>query len=226
MTNEEVEVMEDFRSRFREEKVPKFYNGILHLLINLFLLLGMIIGSFYRIEHFSWSSFLGLFAISYIVGNLVVFLVHKYLLHRVVPGFKIAYKIHSKWHHRFYTHEYPIPGSSKDFFILFFPISVVLGFGLIVLPLMYLGFGKILGVDQALYIMGFSALYFLSYEIVHFCSHLPKGHFVLRFPLFKFMREHHLDHHNPRLMHTYNFNIVYPFFDFIFRTYYRRNLNR
>lgn len=216
MNDQKTKLMSEFRERFRSEKIPSYYNGILHLLINLSLLLLMIIGSFYKIQNFTWPSFLKYFLIVYVCGNLVIFLIHKYLLHRIVPGFKFAYKIHSKWHHTFFTNEFSVPDKTQDFFILFFPISVVLGFGLGFMPAAYFGLGQVLGIDAALYIMGFSALYFLSYEIVHFSSHLPKTHFVLKLPLFKFMYKHHLDHHNPKLMHNYNFNIVYPLFDFVF----------
>lgn len=38
------------------------------------------------------------------------------------------------------------------------------------------------------------------------------------------MREHHRAHHNPKLMHKYNFGIVYPMMDVIMRTRYVEKL--
>lgn len=63
-----------------------------------------------------------------------------------------------------------------------------------------------------------SSSYFILYEIVHYASHLPLGHWALSFRHFRRMRQHHLDHHNPRLMEKYNFNIVFPLFDYVFGT--------
>ncbi|GAB4413582.1 MAG: hypothetical protein OHK0056_19720 [Bacteriovoracaceae bacterium] len=40
----------------------------------------------------------------------------------------------------------------------------------------------------------------------------------------KTMREHHRAHHNPKLMHKYNFGIVYPMMDVIMRTRYVEKL--
>ena len=60
--------------------------------------------------------------------------------------------------------------------------------------------------------------YYLAYELIHFCDHLPEGHPVTRLPGFRYMRAHHRAHHAPMRMHSMNFNIVFPLTDWLVGT--------
>lgn len=215
---------QEFRDKFRKEVIPFYYWGIGHLIIN-FLLLGLCLMAFVlKIKSPSfWELFL--IPVTMILGNLVVFLVHKYPLHRKIKPFGFAYKIHSQWHHRFYTHENLVFDSTRDFFIIFFPIDVVLGFIILVLPLIYFGLVSLVSTNGVFLVLATSCFYFISYEIIHFISHLSETNILMKFPYFRFMRNYHRIHHNPALMNDYNFNIVFPFFDLIFNAAYKENPN-
>jgi sterol desaturase/sphingolipid hydroxylase (fatty acid hydroxylase superfamily) len=102
---------------------------------------------------------------------------------------------------------------------MFFPTWVVLGFVFLALPGIYFLLSSVFSANFVFLSMGMAGFYFLSYEVVHFASHLPEDHPVIKIKFFRFMRGYHGIHHNPKLMRDYNFNIVFPFFDIIFKTY-------
>jgi sterol desaturase/sphingolipid hydroxylase (fatty acid hydroxylase superfamily) len=60
--------------------------------------------------------------------------------------------------------------------------------------------------------------YFLTYEWLHFCHHLPEDHPLARVAVLHRLRLHHQAHHDPALMNTQNFNITFPICDRIFGT--------
>lgn len=211
----------EFREEFRR-KIPKLYNGYIHLLFNITCLLAGIIVSTYQINSLKASE-LFVIPLVLILGNLVVFIVHKYPLHKYMKPFSMAYKIHAKSHHVFYTHENIIFEGSKDFYILFFPTWVVLGFILTYFPIVYILGLYFLPHNVTMLFLCMGCVYFLLYEFVHFASHLKEDNPLLKIPGLKFMWNHHRVHHNPKLMASYNFNIVFPLFDKLFGTTYKDN---
>jgi len=62
---------------------------------------------------------------------------------------------------------------------------------------------------------------YVLYEFVHFCDHLPSDQAITRLPGLRQMREHHRRHHDPQLATRYNFNVTFPFTDWLLRTTYR-----
>lgn len=211
------EKTERFRKKFIAEN-PLWYSGILHYIINGFFLLSSTAFFFYQINDLRSIELLAI-PIILIAGNLSVYLIHRYPLHMKFRGIKDqTYGQHTLIHHRFYTNDhYQVAKNEKSHSFLFPPIVVIL-FCLIILPLLYLLFNLFLPHNLLYLSLGMSSSYFILYEIVHYASHLPLGHWALRFGHFRRMRQHHLDHHNPRLMDKYNFNIVFPLFDHVFGT--------
>ncbi len=209
-----------FRDDFRNNHIPKIYSGYLHLFFNLFVLLGTII---YPLTLVSKPTILELLIVPLVMvlGNILVFIIHKYPLHRYMKISKFAYTIHSKYHHVFYTDKVLIFDGPRDFYILFFPTWVVLGFVLFYHPSLYYLGPQFLTSNSIYLAMASGSAYFLLYEILHFCSHLPENHPVLRIPGVKYMWRHHKDHHDPKLMADYNFNIVFPLTDILMGTKYR-----
>lgn len=207
-----------FREKFRAEKIPQNYSGMFHLVFNFsFLILAILFSLSQVFELKAWE--LIAIPLTFVLGNLVVFVLHKYPLHRKVLGFGFSYKIHAKWHHQFFTHENIVYDKSRDFFIMFFPTLVILGFVFLALPGIYFLMSPFFSANYVYLTVAMSGFYFLSYEVVHFASHLPEDHFVIKIGFFRYMRDYHKIHHNPKLMRDYNFNIVFPFFDIVFKTY-------
>jgi len=210
-----------FREEFRKNHIPKWYNGWLHLGFNAAVLVAALVFCFSKLYDVQVKE-LWTIPLTLLLGNLAVFIIHRYPLHRHYGPFaKFSYDIHSKWHHSFYSHEMVIYEKTDDFYVLFFPPLVIASFCAFYLPGSYFLLKHFFSMNITFLFMGVSTLYFILYEVMHFISHLPEDHVVLDVPLFKMVWAHHVDHHQPDLMHKYNFNIVFPFFDYVFGTVYK-----
>lgn len=211
---------DQYRAWFREHGIPKSYNPVVHLSFNLGTLSFLLFWNLTFVTEWNWKVFT-VFGFTLVLGNLVVFLIHKYPLHKRMKLWSFPYDAHTVEHHRYFTHNNPVYQSTHDFFAVFFPWFVVLGFALVAQPIFYYSTKFVIGSELAHVFAGSTAGYFLLYEFVHWCSHLPEDHFFLRLPWLKYMWEHHRVHHNPRLMNSWNFCIVYPLFDKILGTHFK-----
>ena len=212
-----------YREWYKQEILPKNYNPVVHLGVNIGLLAGSLLFHFIMIK--DWSPiFLALMALIFFLGNVVVFVLHKYPLHRRYKWWTFPYDTHTVEHHRYFTAETITFDNSMDFNAVFFPMEVIAGFTLIGQPLIFFGVKHFFGQDVAHVITGSAASYFLLYEFFHWASHLPRNHFLMKFPWILYMRQHHVAHHNPRLMNRYNFCIVDPLVDIIMGTKYKGDL--
>lgn len=209
------------RDRFRKNEIPRYYHPLAHIIINFGILLGLSGYFISRLDNVLWFEWLWLLVLL-IFGNVAVFLIHKFPLHK--KGFFLgsySYHKHTIQHHSFFQKERPEFDSWRDFYIVFFPPEVVIGFALFFLPIVYFVTSLFLGTNSVNLILLGSTGYFLLYEVVHFASHLPEDHWVLKIPHFKSMWNHHRLHHDPKLMGEYNFNIVYKLSDKLFGTNYK-----
>tara|TARA_X000000950_G_C13745602_1_gene590401 strand:+ start:70 stop:753 length:684 start_codon:yes stop_codon:yes gene_type:complete len=214
--------VETFRENFRANNIPWWYVPELHVGTNIVIILAVLGYSFYNVENLTLMESLTI-PLMLIGGNFFVWIFHKYPLHRPFKIMPMAYKIHTLAHHHFFTDEAIIYRDKKDFIILFFPIHFVLPVNGILFPT--LGYFSIkygvLAPNVAHLIVAMAAVYLVLYEVFHFVSHLPEGSKILRIPIFKNAWVHHRHHHTKKLMGKYNFNIVFPLFDRLFKTYYR-----
>jgi hypothetical protein len=214
----QIEKVDRFRAKNRDNRV--WYSGAVHILFNATCLIGTTIGSLFQISDLKP---LELFTIPVmlIAGNLAVYLIHRYPLHTKYPYIhKGSYGEHTLFHHRFYTNEnfQVMKKEDVDTNSLFFPPVVVIVFCLIFIPSLYFILNLFLPTNIVFLALGMSSFYFILYETVHYTSHLPENHWVLRISHLQRMRQHHMDHHNPKHMSSYNFNIVFPLFDHVFGT--------
>lgn len=60
--------------------------------------------------------------------------------------------------------------------------------------------------------------YYLAYEVLHLLAHLPASNALTRSPLLHRLLRHHRLHHAPGVMNKGNYNIVFPFGDWLFGT--------
>lgn len=210
----------EYRKNFRAHIVPKYYWPLGHVVFNF---LGLIFLCTYCLVQLNNPTFLDwlILPVMLVLGNISVYLIHKYPLHRRIPlAAKFTYDIHAKMHHQFYTNKAIVYEEPRDFYILFFPPWTVLGFGLIFMPLAYFVLTLILAPNIVWLILFGSALYFLLYETLHYVSHLPETHLVLKLKPLRYMWLHHRVHHDPKLMRDWNFNVVWPLCDWFFKTTY------
>ena len=211
-----------FRESFRAEKIPSWYSGILHLSFNGLVLVALTIGLYAQLNDVTPLEWLT-FPLVMLLGNIAVYAIHRFPLHMIYePIYEHTFKVHTEHHHYFFTDDLIIYEGVRDFYILFFPPTVVLGFSLMFLPGCYFILDFFSASANVIWLyLGTSALYFLLYEVLHYISHLPEEHPILFFPLFRYMRNHHVTHHNTKLMYRYNFNIVYPLCDVLFGSVYK-----
>jgi sterol desaturase/sphingolipid hydroxylase (fatty acid hydroxylase superfamily) len=80
----------------------------------------------------------------------------------------------------------------------------------------------LLGVPQNVYLTLFatcavvSIAYYGMYEYIHWCMHLPRERRLEMSSLFRRLNGHHILHH--RYVLNNNFNVVFPFADWLFGT--------
>lgn len=204
----------NFRNHYQKQTLPIGYSGPRHVLFSATLLLSssLIWPMTINLETLKWTELITL-PIFFLLANFAVYIIHKFPLHRNLPFMQWAYTIHSKQHHRYYTHENFTFNNWNDFHLLLFPKLVVVGHCLIAVPMIYLLMRTFSSANVASLAAFMSSFYFILYEVFHFISHLPHGHWALKTKYLAYMHHHHRIHHDPRLMHNYNFNIVCPLFD-------------
>jgi hypothetical protein len=211
---------DQFRQWYKSVRIPRYYHPWLHVLFNFGTLFLLTIVNLFIINDWNFGTF-AVLGFTFLLGNVVVWLLHRYPLHRRSKLWPYPYDTHTVMHHRYFTSDFITYKDSQDFFAVFFPASVVAGFAFLVQPLFYFGFKYIFGSDLGHAFVAGTAFYFFLYEFVHWASHLPPSHPLLKIFWLRYMREHHIIHHNPRLMMKYNFCIVYPLMDILMNTKYR-----
>jgi hypothetical protein len=142
---------------------------------------------------------------------------HRYVMHKPISFFQYPYKAHHCVHHRLFKadHSYHLEGRNDIAYLI--PMAWWNGPVLIALsssPWALLAWATnfwpmYIGVTIAI------ALYYATYEYLHWCMHLPKERIVERSGFFFRLNGHHLLHH--RHMHR-NFNVVCPLADLLLGT--------
>jgi hypothetical protein len=210
----------DYRARFRREEIGPAYRGWLHFGFTSVVSLGVILLSISRLEGVGALEWLTV-PLVLLYANLAEYLGHRGPMHRPVRGLKLIYQRHAKQHHRFFTDQAMAFDGTRDFkAVLFPPLMIVFfigGFGLPLWILLYF----VASANAAWLALATAVAYFLNYEWLHFAYHCDPESRIGRIPGLAALRRLHLQHHDPRLMTRYNFNITYPVGDWLFRTLYR-----
>lgn len=120
--------LEQYRQYYRDKVIPRFYSGPLHLTFTMTSLSVTAAFLFSRVTHPSWSELL-LIPLMLLLGELVVFVIHKFPLHRPLRFLApFTFKIHALQHHRFFTADCVTWRDSRDFHIMLFPPFAILGY--------------------------------------------------------------------------------------------------
>ncbi len=171
------------------------------------------------------QSFVFWSAIGFIIGTVLASLfewvLHKYVMHRPVGKFDYPFRAHAVVHHQTFKadHTYHlVHEKDKETIPMAWwngPVLVLLS-TIPVLPFALL-FGQwavLAGGAIA------TACYYITYEYIHWCMHLPKKRNIERSGIFFRLNGHHLLHH--RYMHK-NFNVVLPLADLMLGTLLTRS---
>ena len=213
-----VEEIQEFRKNYRESSIPSYYSPWFHVIFNFGSTSLLFIYFMFQVETFAFWQIAVLIP-AFLLANFVEYMLHRFPLHRPYPGlYKFTFVVHQEDHHHFYTDDLIIYDESKDWIILFFHPALVLILAFGIIPFLYFTMKMLLPPDLMYLMMSGAILYFILYEVTHYVCHLPDEHWVLKIGFFRFMRKHHMIHHNLNLMTTTNFNIVFPFWDWVFGT--------
>jgi sterol desaturase/sphingolipid hydroxylase (fatty acid hydroxylase superfamily) len=206
-----------YREEYRRTRIQSWYAGPTHFLGCNLMLGSMAAGLIALNPHWGLAAWC-MVPVAFIYSNLMEYWAHRIPLHVPTPGIKQAYKAHGIQHHRFYTAEHMAADTPRDWHVvLFHPISY-LGFIIFLGGPPGLVLWATLGASAGLAFEATALLYFLTYEWMHLIYHLPTTSRLGRIPGMARLREHHLKHHDMRLMSKWNFNITFPIFDRVFGT--------
>ncbi|MCY1040954.1 sterol desaturase family protein [Corallococcus sp. bb12-1] len=212
--------VQTFREEYRAQVIGPGYRGWAHFAFTSLVCLTGIALALGQVEAARFWELLGVPGV-FVLANGVEFLGHRGPMHHKRRGLGLLFERHTAQHHRFFTHEAMAYESSRDFKMVLFPPVLLLFFlGAVAAPLGALCF--LLISANAGWLFAASALgYYLAYEWVHFCTHLPSSHWSARLPGVLFLRRHHQVHHDPSRMGRHNFNITFPLADRLVGTLWR-----
>ena len=159
--------------------------------------------------------------ITIILGNLTVYLVHRFPMHRKFNALNFIFRNHTLMHHYLFDENSMEYENTHDFkMILLSPILIFIVLILLILPTQFLF--SCLFTDNVGYLFSMvSTLYMGVYEWMHLSFHTPKDHWANGIPGVFWMRRHHTVHHQKTIMSQVNFNIVFPLSDVIFKSFRR-----
>jgi hypothetical protein len=212
--------VQKFRADYRARAYGPYYHGWAHFAFTSAGSLAVIVFSLSQLSGVTPRSLLTIPA-TFLLANLMEYMGHRGPMHGPRAGLRRLYQRHTLEHHRFFTHESMTYESSRDFkMVLFPPVMLLFFLGALATPLGALFFLLFSRSTGWLFVTTAMA-YFLSYEWLHFCYHLPEEHWASRLPFMPALRRHHTAHHDLSLMGKWNFNITFPICDWLFGTAYR-----
>ncbi|MCL4180843.1 MAG: fatty acid hydroxylase [Verrucomicrobia bacterium] len=151
------------------------------------------------------------FLVAFVAGSFFEWALHRFVMHRPLPGFQYPFRAHTLVHHHVFKadHRYHLIHDEDKHTIPMAwwngPALVAIGQCPFLLVAWLTGhWGFYIGAVAA------QALYYAIYEYIHWCMHLPRQRNIERSGIFFRLNGHHILHH--RYMHK-NFNVVFPLAD-------------
>lgn len=197
-------------------RIPPWYNHKIHLVTPTLLGTAVLIFACSRIHGLRPADLLAIPA-TLLLGFGFEWRVHKWVLHKRVPGLGVLYDRHELQHHVVYTYDDMAMRSPRELWLILMPSYAVVLVALINAPLTFI-VAKLFSTNVGFVYLATSMIFFLGYEWLHLSYHLPKTSFIGKSPIIARLRELHRRHHDPRLMKQWNFNVTFPLFDWIYRT--------
>lgn len=208
-----------FRKEYRQAHISKYYSGVFHFCFTSLVALSAIAYAILHLQRVTAAEWITV-PITFLFANFVEYKGHRGPMHHATKLGYLLYRRHSLEHHRFFTHDAMSYESSRDFkMVLFPPVMILFFIGLHAVPV-GLALYYLVSANVAFLFVIVAVGYFLTYEWLHFCYHLPEDTWIGRLPFMKRLRRLHTDHHNLALMNQYNFNITFPICDALFGTRY------
>ncbi|HEX5319872.1 MAG TPA: hypothetical protein VFW46_11990, partial [Stellaceae bacterium] len=115
MTPRQAAFRADYRTR-----ISPWYSGTLHVVVIAVLGVATIWYAAAQVHAPRWTDWL-IVPATFLGCNIFEWALHRFLLHRPVPGFMGIYKRHTLAHHQFFTDHEVSFDDTRDFRITFFP---------------------------------------------------------------------------------------------------------
>jgi hypothetical protein len=209
-----------FRGEYRAKLIGPRYSGALHFAFTSVGSLAVIGFALSQVRDPTPAELLTL-PLTFLLANFVEYRGHEGPMHRAWRPLALLFERHTLQHHRFFTHEAMGYESPRDYkMVLFPPVMLLFFLGAIGLPIGAVLF-RLASSNVALLYLASAMGYFLTYEWLHFCHHLPEASWTSRVGVLRALRRHHQAHHDPARMTRWNFNITFPVCDALFRTRWR-----
>ena len=215
-----VDSTASFREQYRREHIPAGYSGWLHLVFTFGIGGAAMVASILQLDHVRPLEWLAV-PLTFLYANFAEYWGHRGPMHHLKRGLRLVYERHTRQHHRFFTDQAMPLDELRDLrAVLFPPILMTFFLATFALPVALL-LARFTSGNVGWLFAATSLAYFLNYEVLHLVYHLPDRYAVARWPFVGRLRRLHQDHHDPRLMAQFNFNITYPIGDRLFGTRYR-----
>jgi hypothetical protein len=156
----------------------------------------------------------GALAVGLVYASMAEWVIHRFLMHRPLPGYRHFFVGHAQVHHGIYKADatYLLGDRQPEQLMLAWwamPIPVAVHVPGLVLVALWFSLPAAVGLFLAF------SLYQASYEYLHYCMHVPQNRWFENTSAFRWITEHHREHHRK---HSSNLNVVLPFADFLWRT--------
>lgn len=153
-----------------------------------------------------------------IYASFAEWVIHRHMMHKPIFGYSHFYVAHAQVHHAVYqANDSYWLGDRKAENLTFAPWAMP--FPVLFHAPYLLAIGYWISIPAALGPVIAFTLYQATYEYFHFCMHVPKNRWFESNRIFKFVNEHHYQHHKSPMT---NLNVVLPLADIILGT--RRKL--
>lgn len=156
-----------------------------------------------------------------LVGSTVVYVSHRFPMHRRMRGLELLYDAHTECHHMVFDAEHTEIASVDDVCMVLLPSVYAAGVCGVLVPVITVPWVAA-GWGPALVFAGISWAYYLAYELVHLAAHLRVGGPWDRVPGLGWLLRHHRRHHAWEVMHHGNFGMLDPVWDWAMGTLARR----
>lgn len=198
------------RSKYADS-IPTGYRWWLHLLVQFAVGYLVFLYASYKMSGWSYA----LVPPFLLLANFIEWYYHKNVMHHVFWGLKFATREHVGEHHSmFIAGDMEVRELRELHAVLLAPMSLGVAYGIMLVPALVM---YAVSPPIAYAWVAASAIYLVSYEILHTVYHLPlQGRFARPF---RWLRQRHERHHDPQLMQRYNFNVTVPIWDVLLGTY-------
>jgi sterol desaturase/sphingolipid hydroxylase (fatty acid hydroxylase superfamily) len=156
----------------------------------------------------------------FVVANFIEWMVHRNPMHRPLTP-RIMYRNHAQLHHLAFTDRNMPIASARELGLVMMPWYTMLGLFVIASPILVLA-GLLRGPGLAGIFLLAAVAYFLMYEALHALYHLSDATLdragIGRVSAFRMRQAHHRRHHVLERMAHVNFNVTFPWMDWLFGT--------